>query len=130
MLAGAKEVPPVKTKAKGEASFTLNPKATSITYSVTVSGLPSPTAAHIHMGAPGKNGPPVVILYPTASGAAQKGNVLAKGVITASSLVGPLKGKPLSDLLRVIRSGDVYVNVHTTAHSDGEIRGWIARTRK
>jgi hypothetical protein len=30
-----------------------------------------------------------------------------------------------SDLLRVLKSGDAYVNVHTTNHPGGEIRGQV-----
>ena len=51
--------------------------------------------------------------------------VLARGTITAANLVGPLKGKAVEDLVRDIRAGDAYVNVHTTAHPAGEIRGQI-----
>ncbi len=123
-MTGAKEVPPVETKATGQATFTVSPDARSIRYTVTVIGIMNPTLAHIHAGAPGKNGPVVVVLYPV-SGFTPKGNVLASGVITSSSLVGPLKGKTIADLLKAVKSGNTYVNVHTKAHPDGEIRGWI-----
>jgi hypothetical protein len=51
--------------------------------------------------------------------------VTAKGVITASKLVGPLQGKTIEDLVDDIRAGKAYVNVHTKGHPDGEIRGTI-----
>jgi hypothetical protein len=51
--------------------------------------------------------------------------VLAQGTITAANLMGPLQGKTLEDLVSVIKAGDAYVNVHTTAHPGGEIRGQL-----
>jgi hypothetical protein len=36
-----------------------------------------------------------------------------------------MKGKTISDLVQEIKSGDVYVNVHTVQHPAGEIRGQI-----
>ena len=41
-----------------------------------------------------------------------------------------MQGKTLDDLAAAIEKGDTYVNVHTTAHQDGEIRGQLANTAK
>jgi hypothetical protein len=105
-LDGASEVPKVESKAAAEATFT-----------------------HIHLGAAGKNGPVVARLYP-ASGTSklikrQDTGELAKGEITAASLQGPEKGKPLSALVKAIQDRDAYVNIHTAEHKTGEIRGQI-----
>jgi len=124
-LSGKKEVPAVTTKAKGEATFNISKNAASISYTIKVSSLKGAVAAHIHSGAVGMNGPVVVDLYPASAKAAHKGNVLVKGVITKASLAGPLKGKKMADLIKAMKSGDTYVNVHTDAHMEGEIRGWI-----
>jgi hypothetical protein len=51
--------------------------------------------------------------------------ILAKGKITEKDLIGPLEGKPISALIDAIKSGDTYVNVHTTKYPDGEIRGQL-----
>jgi hypothetical protein len=48
--------------------------------------------------------------------------VLSKGTSAASDLKGPLTGKQLSDLVNLIKSGNAYVNVHTTQNPRGEIR--------
>ena len=45
--------------------------------------------------------------------------------MTEKDLMGKLSGKPLSDLVKLIKSGGTYVNVHTDGHPDGEIRGQI-----
>jgi hypothetical protein len=93
--------------------------------------------AHIHLGARGANGPVVAFLYglvPPAGG--PKNGVLALGELTDASLVGPLAGMTIADLLAQIRAGNAYVNVHTddgvaptnTGPGDfpgGEIRGQI-----
>ncbi|HVC00468.1 MAG TPA: CHRD domain-containing protein, partial [Candidatus Dormibacteraeota bacterium] len=86
------------------------------------------TMAHIHMAAAGKNGPVAVWLYPTKSYPVKTGKfsgLLARGTITAAQLGGPLKGQTIADLVKEIRDGDAYVNVHTKAHPGGEIRGQI-----
>lgn len=124
-LTGDKEVPAQQTSASGKATFKLADNGDAIDYTVKTSGISDPTAAHIHLGAPGTNGPVVVSLYPVPDSKAESGHVLAKGTITAASLVGPLEGKTIDDLLDDIKAGNAYVNVHTKAHPDGEIRGWI-----
>jgi hypothetical protein len=77
----------------------------------------------------GKNGPVVVWLYPAAGKPKLIKGItngeLATGEITAANLTGPEKGKPLSDLVQDMKSGDAYVNVHTAEHKAGEIRGEI-----
>jgi hypothetical protein len=36
-----------------------------------------------------------------------------------------LQGKTIADLVADIKAGNAYVNVHTTEHPGGEIRGQI-----
>ena len=51
------------------------------------------------------------------------------GTITAAQVLAvPAQGVTAGDfagLVRIIRSGDAYANVHTTAHPGGEIRGQV-----
>ena len=51
---------------------------------------------------------------------------LAKGKITAQELMLSYKGKTLNDLIDAMKSGNTYINVHTTKYPDGEIRGQIS----
>jgi hypothetical protein len=128
-LTGNQEVPPVKTKATGHATFKLNPEGQSLHYQVTVANLQDTTMAHLHLGPAGKNGPVAVWLYPPSPPGVLKpgafSGVLAEGEITAQNLVGPLKGKPLQALIQDIKAGQTYVNVHTRMHPEGELRGEI-----
>ena len=127
-LSGSDQVPAVDTSAKGEATFQLSPSGDSLTYTISVSDIEDASAAHIHIGAMGKNGPPVAMLYPTDASPAKAGKfsgVLAKGTITATSFMGSMNGKTVADLVTQIEGGNTYVNVHTKAHPGGEIRGQL-----
>ena len=121
------EVPPVKTAAVGEAVFTFVRVhgQIAVDYRLDVKDIKGVTAAHIHLGKPGKNGPVVVVLY---SGPVKKGKFtgrLAHGKITGKELAGPLKGQTLGRLMVEIMLGKAYVNVHTMGHPAGELRGQL-----
>ena len=128
-LDGKDQVPPAKTKAQGEALFNLSKDGDSIHYKITVANIENVTMSHIHEGAVGANGSVVVWLYPSAPPpkliSGKSNGVLAEGTITSASLVGPLEGKSLTDLVNDIKSGKAYVNVHTSQYPGGEIRGQI-----
>lgn len=119
MLSGANERPrPITTDANGSAEFTFNNGW--IDYSITVSNLSSqPTAVHIHGPAPDSGtAPPIVTL--TLSDSSESGEV-ARGTITGTTE----PGITLDSLKSLMRSGAVYVNVHTKNHPNGEILGII-----
>ncbi len=128
-LKGAEEVPPVDTNAVGRAMFTLNSDRTELSYTVTVVNIENAMMAHIHLAPAGVNGGVVAWLYPDAPPPqvieGKFSGTLATGTITADDLVGDLAGQPLTALVNAIRSGNAYVNVHTTANPGGEIRGQI-----
>ena len=124
-LSGSEEVPPVDTEAKGSAELTA-PHFDNIGYSVNVSNIIKVTAAHIHSGKTGENGPIVVTLFKSDSPSSEPMNgILTSGNITNADLEGPMAGKTLIDLNKAMELGETYVNVHTEAHPDGEIRGQI-----
>ena len=109
-LGGDQEVPPVATAASGTAVGILDASETVFDLTV-VHDVANPTMAHIHLGGPGTNGPVVFDL----------------GVPTSPIHVSwNLTPSDVSDLL----SGDLYVNVHSTEHPSGEIRGQILQDCK
>ena len=128
-LSGNEAVPPVDTPAHGTATFVLSKSGKSLSYTLSVADIEDVTMAHIHIGPVGKEGPVAVWLYPSKPPAMLKkgkfSGVLAKGVITQANLTGPLKGKTIADLVDQIEAETAYVNVHTTVHPGGEIRGQI-----
>ncbi len=89
---------------------------------------PMLSAAHIHMGKTGANGDIIADLLntPTSKDKDTAYGMIIRGNISDSSLKGAMQGKTLDDLAAAIEKGDTYVNVHTTAHKDGEIRGQLA----
>ena len=123
-LSGKNEVPPKATQATGTATFNVI-GTNSITYTVHVKNMQMVTAAHIHQGIAGQNGPVLVTLFNTPTPSAMTNGELAKGTITPTNLEGPLPGKQITDLISMIQSGGTYANVHTTANPMGEIRGQI-----
>lgn len=105
-LAGTQEVPPNTSPAKGSGQITVMPDG-SVSGSITVSGM-NPTVAHIHDGAPGKNGPVIVKLDRTDGGFA----VPAGTKFTEAQLAD-------------FNAGNTYVNVHSETFPPGEMRGQL-----
>jgi hypothetical protein len=124
-LTGDEEVPAIVTGGQGQATFKLSADGQSISYKLNVANLEDIIQAHIHVGPPGDNGPVVVFLFGPVAGGVDVSGRLADGSFEADDLIGPLAGHPLSDLIAEIESGNAYVNVHTVAHTGGEIRGQL-----
>ena len=105
-LSGAEQVPPVKVTGSGSGSFRLAEDGT-LTGSVTTKGVAG-TAAHIHLGARGKEGPVIVPLQ-------KKGDTYSV----------PAGRKLTASQIKDWKDGELYVNVHTASHKGGEVRGQI-----
>jgi hypothetical protein len=128
-LSGAEEVPPVHTRAQGQAIFQLSKDGTELSYKLIVANIENVIQAHIHLAPAGQNGPVVAWLYPDSPPAqlipGRFSGVLATGTITADDLVGPLAGMSLDALIEQMQAGNTYVNVHTSQFPAGEVRGQI-----
>ncbi|OYD09135.1 CHRD domain-containing protein [Paludifilum halophilum] len=128
-LSGAEEVPPVRTRASGRIGLIANRSKTRLHYRLTVFNLRRFTQAHLHLGRRGENGPVVVFLFGLVTPGIDVNRGVVTGTLRSRDLIGPLKGKTISDLLRLMRKGSIYVNVHTEQNPDGEIRGQVRRVR-
>jgi len=106
-LTGAQEVPAVNTQATGVSSIIVNGDK-NISGEVRTTNL-NGTAAHIHLGAMGQNGPVIIPLAKTADGV---WTVPANTTLTSAQF-------------DAYRAGDLYVNVHSAANPSGEIRAQI-----
>ena len=124
-LTGRQEVPSVKTKATGKVLFKLSRDKKELHYKLMVRNIVDANAAHIHKGKKGESGPPLVNLFTGPKKEGKFSGKLAEGMITEKDLSGDLQGKSVEDLVKLMKSGDTYVNVHTDAHPDGEIRGQL-----
>lgn len=111
VLSGNQEFEPVITAATGSASFVVDSVSKALTGEVSLIGI-NASEAHIHTGAPGVNGAPFVTL--TVDNVSHKATVPANTTLTQAQY---------DDLL----AGNLYVNVHSAAQPDGEIRGQIGR---
>ena len=111
-LEGAQEVPAVATNAVGVASVFLNSMRDSACINASFTGLSGPvTGMHIHDGLPGVNGPVLIDLTPFVSG---------------NRMTMLLTGLDLTDsTLAQLLSGQYYINIHTAANPNGEIRGQL-----
>ena len=118
-LSGSQEVPPNTATAKGWAWF--KPTGDTVSYKVNATGISGVSMAHIHNAKAGENGDPVAMLQIKEA----NGPVIAEGNITSADLMGSLAGKSISDLVAKMQSGETYVNVHTGANPNGEIRGQL-----
>jgi hypothetical protein len=104
------EVPAPKG-GKGTGSFSGTLNGSKLTWKLTWGTLSGPAnAAHIHLGKAGKAGNVVV---PLCAGATCKSGV--HGTVTLKAAV-----------LKALKAGGTYVNVHTAKNPAGEIRGQIA----
>ena len=116
---------PVPSQATGNATFRLSEDGKTLHYTLDVMNIKDANGAHLHWAKAGRDGPPVVALFTDTRKGAFTGT-LVEGDITANDLTGPLKGKDVSALVSEIRSGNVYLNVHTAANPNGEIRGQLS----
>ena len=106
-LTGAEETPPVTTSASGTGTITVAADK-SVTGTVKTVGIEG-TVAHIHVGAPGQSGPPIITLNKGADG----------------SWSVPTGSKLTDDQYASFKAGNLYVNVHSAEHKAGEIRGQL-----
>ncbi len=118
-LNGRSEAQPVATQAFGEVDAVLNGNELVVTgsfsglegeFDANVAG-----GAHLHLGYAGENGPVSIVLTPTLS------TDLKAGTFEAGDNTFMLDAAQLSAL----NERRMYVNIHTTLHPGGEIRGQL-----
>ena len=111
-LTGAAEVPgPGDTDGTGTASITLNHGQGEVCYELTVDKIAAANAAHIHVGAVDKAGPPVMNLTPPTNGS-------SKGC-------APLEKDKIKDIMQ--NPANYYVNIHNADFPDGAVRGQLGK---
>jgi hypothetical protein len=106
-LIGAEETPPVTTSATGTGTIMIAADK-SVSGTIKTTGIEG-TVAHIHLGATGVAGPPII--------------TLSKGADGTWSV--PAGSKLTDDQYASFKAGNLYVNVHSAAHPPGEIRAQL-----
>ncbi len=107
-LSGAQEVPPTPSTASGTGILTVDAITRTVEGGIRVAGLAA-TAAHIHIGAAGVNGPVIIPLNDATGGGWP---VPANTKLTAAQYLA-------------FKQGNLYFNAHSVALPNGEIRGQI-----
>jgi hypothetical protein len=135
-LSGYNEVP-LALSTPGKASFRMqiNDRTGEISYRLTYSDFPTAvTQSHVHFGSPSQAGGVSFFLCTNLGNNAAAPLCPAEpatvtGTITAANVVGPTaQGIPaggFADIVKAIRAGATYVNVHTTAFPAGENRAQL-----
>jgi hypothetical protein len=134
-LSGFNEVPPILSDGKASVRITIN--GTSLTYQLTLAGTFSSTItqSHLHFAQPGVNGSVFLFLCsnlgngPAGTPACPQQGTVTRTVSAADLLPVPAQNVPagsLESVVRILRSGDAYANVHTTKFPAGEIRGQVS----
>ncbi len=108
-LDGASETPPAATDGSGMFRASVVPGTGRLCYDLTSKSIGTPTMAHIHAGATGVAGPPVVTLKASAP--------VSTCLTIDKALAMKLAQSP----------GDYYVNVHNAAYPGGVIRGQLTK---
>jgi CHRD domain len=138
-LTGFQEVPVVSTD--GEGRFKAEVRRDRIDYQLRWEDLEGTvTQAHIHLGQRDVNGgisvwlcgnpaPPVIVPPPGTQACPLTNPATISGTITEDDVVGPtgqgIEAGEFDELLRGIRAGVTYANVHSQRFGGGEIRAQL-----
>jgi hypothetical protein len=106
-LVGAEETPPVATSASASGVIAIAADKT-VSGTIKTTGIDG-TVAHIHVGAPGQAGPPIITLIKSG-----------EGVWSV-----PVGSKLTDEQYASFKAGNLYVNVHSAMHQPGEIRAQL-----
>jgi hypothetical protein len=106
-LVGAEETPPVTTSATAAGTITIAADK-SVSGTLKSKGIDG-TVAHIHEGAFGQAGPPIITLTKGADG----------------TWTVPPGSKLTDEQYASFKAGNLYVNIHSDEHKPGEIRGQL-----
>ena len=148
-LTGYEEVPSVSTVATGTFDARISKDESQIEWELSYSDLEGTvTQAHIHFGQKDVNGgisvwlcgnprpapippatAPPAITPPAGTATCPPPPATISGIATAAQVVGPsgqgISAGEFAELLRAIRAGKTYANVHSTKFEGGEIRSQI-----
>ena len=139
-LSGFEEPPGISSPGHGRFEARVSRDGESFEYKLSYDDLAGTvTQSHIHIGLPSINGGIAIWLCQTAAVTVPAGAGVVppcpvpggtvEGEVTAAQVLGPtgqfFTAGEMGEVLRAIRHGAAYVNVHTTRNTGGEIRGQI-----
>jgi hypothetical protein len=139
-LTSFEEVPALSTPGVGRFHARIANNGSAIAWELSYRGLESAVQqAHIHFENATENGQVVVFLCSNVGGpvgtqpcpaqpATVSGTIVAADVLGNAAAQGLAAGE-LAELIRAIRAGATYVNVHSATRPNGEIRGQLDEHR-
>jgi hypothetical protein len=135
-LRSYEEVPAVSSTARGFFKARIREDAGTIQYELSYEGLQGDIRqSHIHFGQRSVNGGVSVFLCQTATNPDPTGlaptcgasPATVTGTLTAANIIGPagqgIAATEFAELVKAIRAGVAYINVHSSVFAGGEIRG-------
>jgi hypothetical protein len=139
---GVNETPSISTDATATLKVKINGSGdmATIDYTLTYSGLRAPvTQAHIHFAQSKVAGGVMVFLCGTAAASGPAGTPACppegtpvSRTLTSADVVGPggqgIAPLEMGRVVKAIRDGAAYGNVHSTTFPGGETRGQLARS--
>jgi hypothetical protein len=138
-LSGFEEVPAISTNASGDFRAWVNRSGEEIRYRLSYADTTGDvTQAHIHLGQKGVNGgiavwlcgnPSDTVMPPAGTQECPAAPATIVGTIKPEHVVGPatqgIAAGEFAELVRAIRAGVTYVNVHSATFGGGEVRGQL-----
>ena len=131
-LHGFEEVPAISTTGNGTFRATVTPSGDGFAYRLSYADLEGGNvlAAHIHLGQRSVNGGVSVFLCGGGGKPACPASpATVTGTVVAADVLGPagqgIAPGEIDELMRAIRAGVTYANLHTTQFPGGEIRGQV-----
>lgn len=136
-ITGFEETPlALSTTATGRFRLQIDERNQRITYSLSYSSFEATvTQAHIHFGAKAQSGGISVFLCsnlgngPAGTQACPAAPATVTGTIAPTDVIGPsaqgIAAGEFAELIRAIRAGITYVNVHSTLYPAGEARAQL-----
>lgn len=139
-LSGFNETPlAVSSPSSATFRIAINERAQEITYRLSYSEFGTPvTQAHVHFGSPSQTGgisfflctnagnaPPGVVVQACPAA----GPATITGTIKPADVIGPagqgIAAGEFAEIVKAIKAGFAYVNVHTTQFGLGEVRAQL-----
>jgi hypothetical protein len=141
-LIGFEEVPSISTEGGGEFRGRISRDESEITFELSYEQLTGNVLqSHIHFGQEGVNGNIVVFLCtnlnngPAGTQPCPPPPATITGTLRATDMVNLAAGQGIAagdfaELVRAIRAGKAYVNVHSSVFPGGEIRVQLDRGKE
>ncbi len=128
-LAGGSVVPATTSASTGTITF--EARDSTLGFSLSVTNMGGITQAHLHSAAAGANGATLAWLLPVNGNAAQSPSVVLDGVISIGNIspawIRTTPRLAMDSVKALMRAGKVYVDVHSSTFTNGELRGQVAR---